>query len=149
MRNLVRLALLGAMTLAVPVQVHAQDVTPDFVLSLLRFGVECRRPAMPRQAYIGDAARFAVSIERAQPPSADGVAQPNERVTYRAFYKDLGEPEISDSSVVLRCRANAKCMAAYKKSGIERAGSIRLETCSARTATLVAGATRQFIRTGQ
>lgn len=149
-----------------PAQASSPTPPPDFLLSLLRFGVECRRAALPRSRYLGDETRFAVTVERSgggPPPmsaatAADGgleggaaavTATTTVRTTYRAFYRDLVAPVSDDNSVLLQCRAGAKCIAGYRDKGIERLSRLRLATCSSRTATLVVGAARVFIEGGR
>lgn len=128
----------------------AEQFAPDFLLSILRFGIECRGPETPRKVYLGDEARFAVRVAKPSPSPAlsEGEKQSPPQVTYRAFYRDLSEPNAADAAVTLRCRAGAKCIAAYRSGAVERVSAIRLDTCSSRTATLVTGAAREFIRSG-
>jgi hypothetical protein len=135
-----------AVALLIPVgPLHAETVPGDFLLSLLRFGVECRQVAAPRKTYLGDATRFAVTVEQPATPSAEEKPSPS-RVTYRAFYKDLAEPTASEARVTMRCKGVAKCVAVYRGGAVERADAFQISTCSPRTATLVLGATRELIR---
>ena len=135
-----------AVALVIPVgPIHAETVPGDFLLSLLRFGVECRQAAAPRKTYLGDATRFAVVVEQPATPSAEEKPPPS-RVTYLAFYKDLAEPTASDARVTMRCKGVSKCVAVYRGGTVERADAFQLSTCSPRTATLVLGATRELIR---
>jgi hypothetical protein len=140
-------ALVFCLALAAPAGALAQDVSPDFLLSILRFGIECKRPNAPRNTYLGDETRLAVSVEQQSPAAADGTKSAN-RVTYRAFYRDLIEPDARENTVVLRCRAEAKCITAYRTGATERVSTLRLQTCSPRTAMLVSSAAKQFVESG-
>jgi hypothetical protein len=149
MRNRGAMAIC-AVAIAMAGHVSAETLPPDFVLSLLRFGIECQRSDKPRNVYLGDAERFALQVEKpVAPVSPDGVKPARERVTYRAFYRDMIEPEMNGDAIILRCRAEAKCIAVYKAGSIERTNTLRISSCSYRTATLVVGAAREFIRQGQ
>lgn len=124
---------------------EADDVPADFMLSLMRFGIQCQQATAPRKTYLGDAKRFAVSVEQASAP-AEGEKPVTTRTTYRAFYRDLREPNVAQGAVTLRCKAQAPCIAVNKGGEVERANVVQLETCSPRTATLVSGAAREFIK---
>jgi hypothetical protein len=125
----------------------ADKLAPDFLLVLLRFGIECQRPTTPRKVCLGDDLRFAVRVEKSFPslPILEGEKPSQSLVTYRAFYRDMTE---SKNSVTLRCRMGVTCITAYRSGALEKISSVRLDTCSPRTATLVIGAAREFIRSG-
>jgi hypothetical protein len=148
MRIFCRRLVVGSLAFFVSGAVQAENLAPDFVLSLLRFGLECQRAATPRRVYLGDRARFAVSVEQPTPAASGGAPQRPARVTYRAFYRDLAEPNLSDSAVTLRCRAASQCISVYRGAAVARASTLRLDTCSPRTTILVRGAARELIRAG-
>lgn len=149
MRNRFRMVLLSV-AVAAAGPACADPFPSDFLLSVLRFGIECQRSDKPRNAYLGNAERFAIQVEKLAPASSsDVVKRAPDRVTYRAFYRDMIEPEMNGDAVILRCRAAAKCIAVYKSGVVERASSLRISSCSYRTAALVVGAAREFIRLGQ